>query len=136
MAMGGRLTAPSLLQGSTPQLKSLGLSQRTIDYTRNALWAVVNDEGTGRSAKVAGFDIAGKTGTAQVVRQETWTKNEDLAAENRDHAWFTSFGPFDDPKLTVVVFVEHGGAGSEAAAPLAKAMYEKFIGNVQPHHPD
>jgi len=45
----------------------------------------------------------------------------------RDHAWFTSFAPFDNPCLVVVVFVEHGGTGSRAAAPLAKAMYEQFF---------
>ncbi len=134
LAMNGRLVVPSFLprsSGEKPQ--ELGLSQRSLKLTRDAMWAVVNDEGTGRSAKVSGFEIAGKTGTAQVVRQETWTKNKDLAAEKRDHAWFASFGPFDDPQLTVVVFVEHGGAGSEAAAPLAKAMYEEFVGNLQPN---
>ena len=136
VAMNGRLVTPSFLsRSSSDKPKALDVSARSLQLTREAMWAVVNDEGTGRSSKIEGFEIAGKTGTAQVVRQETWTKNEDLAAEKRDHAWFTSFGPFDDPRLTVVVFVEHGGAGSEAAAPLAKAMYEEFVGNLQPHHP-
>ncbi len=136
VAMNGRLVTPTFLSRPTSgKLKDLGISPRSLQLTREAMWTVVNDEGTGRSASIDGFEIAGKTGTAQVVRQETWTKNEDLAAEKRDHAWFASFGPFDDPKLTVVVFIEHGGAGSEAAAPLAKAMYEEFVGNLQPHHP-
>lgn len=135
VAMQGRIFRPKLLIDSPSESRALELSTRAVDYTRNALWRVVNDEGTGRSAAVAGFEIAGKTGTAQVVRQETWTKNDDLAAQNRDHAWFASYGPFEDPRLTVVVFVEHGGAGSEAAAPLAKAIYEKFLGNLQSHQP-
>ena len=135
VAMQGRIFKPKLLIDGPVESHDLHLSQRALDYTRRALWRVVNDEGTGRSAAVTGFEIAGKTGTAQVVRQETWTDNEDLAAQNRDHAWFASWGPFEDPELVVVVFVEHGGAGSQAAAPLAKAIYEKFLGNLQPHQP-
>lgn len=135
VAMQGHLARPKLLIDGPVQMRSLGLSDRALDYTRQALWRVVNDEGTGRAAAVRGFDVAGKTGTAQVVRQETWTDNKDLAAQNRDHAWFASYGPFEDPQLVVVVFVEHGGGGSQAAAPLAKAIYEKFLGNLQSHQP-
>ena len=101
---------------------------------REALWSVVNEPtGTGRAARLDGVAIAGKTGTAQVITQETRTDNKDLPEHHRDHAWFTSYAPAESPELVVVVFVEHGGAGSQAAAPLAKAVYERFFED-HPHH--
>ena len=63
-------------------------------------------------------------GTAQVVRQATWTRNDELDPEKRDHAGFASYAPADRPELVVVVFVEHGGGGSKVAAPLARTLYE------------
>lgn len=99
-----------------------------LELVRGALWKVVNDpQGTGRTAHSAGLDVAGKTGTAQVVRQETWTKNEELPPELRDHAWFVGYAPAGDPRLVVVVFVEHGGGGSKVAAPLARQLFEAYF---------
>ena len=79
------------------------------------------------SLRRADLQVAGKTATVQVVEQVTWIDSEDLPYERRDHAWFASFAPVDDPELVVVVFVEHGGHGSSAAAPLAKLMYETYF---------
>jgi penicillin-binding protein 2 len=87
---------------------------------------VVNDQGTATMARVEGFDVAGKTGTVQVVQQKTWIDSKDLPFEQRDHAWFASYGPAGNPELVVVVFVEHGGKGSTEAAPLARELYEKY----------
>ena len=103
-----------------------GIDPRWWDVVRTALQGVV-EEGTGRSARVPGLPIAGKTGTVQVVSQETWIKSEDLPFEQRDHAWFAAFAPVEEPELAVAVFVEHGGAGSQAAAPVARAIYEEYL---------
>ncbi len=104
------------------------LSREHLELVREALWSVVNEtRGTGGSARVEGLDIAGKTGTAQVVSQETRTAGKNLPPELRDHAWFVSFAPAADPRLVVVVFVENGGSGSRAAAPLARGLYERFF---------
>jgi penicillin-binding protein 2 len=130
VANGGYRIEPRLYRDPNAPEKPrepIGFSPQNLALVRDALWAVVNDGGTGNAAKVPGLDIAGKTGTAQVIRQETWTTNEQLAAEDRDHAWFASFAPVNDPKIVIVVFVEHGGGGSRAAAPIAKALYEKFF---------
>jgi penicillin-binding protein 2 len=130
VANGGYRVAPRLYRDPAapePPREPIGFSPQNLALVREALWAVVNDGGTGNAAKVPGLDIAGKTGTAQVIRQETWTTNDQLAAEDRDHAWFASFAPVNDPKIVIVVFVEHGGGGSRAAAPIAKALYEKFF---------
>lgn len=132
VANGGTRVSPHLLQreGTVPGTP-VGLPAEHLETVREALWSVVNDpKGTGRSARVEGLDVAGKTGTAQVVAQETRTDNEDLPPEYRDHAWFASFAPVDDPRLVVVVLVEHGGAGSKAAAPLARALYLEYFGDA------
>lgn len=125
----GRLQQPRLLQSARrPEGRPLDFRPEHLRIVREGLSEVVNHpRGTGRRARVDGLEIAGKTGTAQVVRQETWTKNEDLAPHQRDHAWFASYASVDDPELVIVVFVEHGGSGSTGAAPLAKALYEKSL---------
>ena len=104
-----------------------GVEAAALDAVRDALMAVVMEKGTGARAHVPGLQVAGKTGTVQVVRQETWIKSEDLPYEKRDHAWFASFATAGDQQLVVVVFVEHGGKGSQAAAPLAKKLYEIYF---------
>ncbi len=138
VANGGHLVRPHLVRKDgrprsrasgidSPTGAELPLSAEHLAVVSAALRGVVNEPGgTGRAAAVAGLDIAGKTGTAQVVAQERRIDNQELAPENRDHAWFASFAPGHDPSLVVVVFVENGGAGSSVAAPLAKIIYEQF----------
>ena len=71
--------------------------------------------------------MAGKTGTVQVIAQATRTDAKALPFKYRDHAWFTSFAPLENPRLVVVIFAEHGGSGSRAAAPIAQALHAKFF---------
>ena len=97
-----------------------------LSFVAEALANVV-ENGTGRAAWTPLAAVAGKTGTAQVVAQATWTRSEDLPPDQADHAWFTSWAPVETPELVVVVFVEHGGRGSEAAAPLAREMHEAYF---------
>ncbi len=131
VANGGHLVRPHLVrtENDSPAASDrLPLAAEHLDLVRDALRDVVNESGgTGHAAALAGFDVAGKTGTAQVIAQERRVDNEQLAPENRDHAWFASFAPAGDPRLVVVVFVENGGAGSRAAAPLARTLYEQFF---------
>lgn len=129
VANGGTLFKPRLTFHEEPRGEHVALDAGDLELVRGALWSVVNDrEGTGRNSRIDGLDVAGKTGTAQVVAQETWTKNEELPPELRDHAWFASWAPLDDPRLVVVVFVEHGGGGSTAAAPIARAIHARHFG--------
>ena len=127
LANGGELVVPHLVRGERPPApaKRLPIAPRHLAAVRDGLWQVVNAQGTGAAAFAAGLDIAGKTGTVQVVAQETWIDSATLPWEQRDHAWFASYAPAGDPRLVVVVFVEHGGKGSRAAAPVAKALHEK-----------
>src|ERR1041384_7079051 len=97
-----------------------------LNHVHNGLWKVVNEEGgTGSNARIEGLNVAGKTGTVQVIAQSGWFSTAGLPFMDRDHAWFASYAPADNPQMVVVVFVEHAGAhGGTDAAPLAKLMYE------------
>jgi penicillin-binding protein 2 len=53
-------------------------------------------------------------------------KEEDMEYLQRSHAWFTSYGPYDNPKYVVTVLVEHGGHGGQAAGPIVTAVYNKL----------
>lgn len=103
-----------------PEELGRSVSQATADLLTEMMVAVV-DSGTGRTAQLAGVQVAGKTGTAQ-------TGNERDA-----HAWFTAFAPADDPRVAVAVVVENGGSlGSEAtggavAAPIARAVIQAAL---------
>ena len=106
-------------------LHEIELSGPALNAVRRGLWQVVNDQGgTGSNARVEGLNVAGKTGSVQVIAYSGWIKATSLPFKFRDHAWFASFAPADNPQLVVVVFVEHGGAGGADAAPLAKLMFE------------
>ena len=105
-------------------LSEVKLPERSLKSVRNGLWQVVNEQGgTGGNARIEGLDVSGKTGTVQVIAQNTWIKAEHLPFKYRDHAWFASFAPRDNAELVTVVFVEHGGHGGSDAAPLAKQIF-------------
>ena len=87
---------------------------------RDGLWAVVNDGGTGGQARIPGLDVAGKTGTAQTIAN---SKSE----KGQDHAWFAAFAPAKAPEVVVVVLVERGGHGGDAAAPIARKIFNAIF---------
>ena len=93
---------------------------------KKALLGVVRDRhGTGRAAAVPGLEVAGKTGTAQVVRLPKGEKKrdlEDIPLRFRDHAWFVSYAPSERGQVAIAVVVEHGGHGGSAGAPLVRAI--------------
>jgi penicillin-binding protein 2 len=87
---------------------------------RDGLWEVVNGHGTGGAARIPGLDVAGKTGTAQIIANSKSERGE-------DHAWFAAFAPAKDPQAVVVVIVERGGHGGEAAAPIARKIFNAIF---------
>ena len=109
---------------------SLGMSERDLRLMREGMYAVVNEErGTGAAGRLpGGYGIlAGKTGSVQVKRvtreqRERGFRAENLPREWRPHALFVCFAPYEDPRYAVAVVVEHGLAGSAAAAPLGKQI--------------
>ena len=110
------------------------LHQSTVQAVTSGMWGVVNQPGgTGVGARCPGLDIAGKTGTAQVVNQAL----EDSAhrARYRDNAWFVGYSPSPDPDIVVSVLVMRGEESS-VAAPIAgdviKAYYQEKGKNSSP----
>lgn len=124
---GGRRVVPHLSRNEAQPPVDSGLDPYALAVVGEALRAVVEERATGAAARVPGLVVGGKTGTAQVVRQKTWVDSKDLPYEMRDHAWFASFATAGDRWLVSVIFVEHGGKGSTAAAPLAKLLYETYF---------
>ena len=77
----------------------------------------------------ANYVIAGKTGTAQVYSLSAGEEYEEseVAEHLRHHALFIAFAPFENPSLVVAVVVDHGGAGSTRAAPVARAVLDAWL---------
>jgi penicillin-binding protein 2 len=87
------------------------------------MWKSVNEEGTGRGAKVNDFDVCGKTGSTQLISRE---QAEKLGLKLKTHSWFTGFAPRDNPLVVVTVLVEFGGMGGATAAPLAGQIFSLY----------
>ena len=113
------------------ELEKANVSEKTLQIVQEALRGAVNDpHGTGWTCALKEVKVAGKTGTAQVVRLPDNFKKGDMnrmPQKFRDHAWFVAYAPFEDPKIAIAVLVEHGGFGASAAAPIAKKVIEKFL---------
>jgi penicillin-binding protein 2 len=139
IAAGGKVVRPRLVrrvvgrdgtvrESATEVRDDLKLQPGTVSFLRRSLSGVVNDYGTGGAARLAGVEVGGKTGTAQVAAMEgKRVKSEDLPYHIRDHAWFAAFAPVEEPEICVVVMVEHGGHGGSAAAPVVKAVMEAYF---------
>ncbi len=108
-------------------IRRVEMRPRTLEVIRDAMWGVVNEDGTGGRAKIAGRDICAKTGTAQVFRASRDVDADKLPKEKRDHAWFVGFAPKDNPRIAWAVFVQNGGHGGTTAAPIARAVLERFF---------
>jgi len=124
LANGGKVVTPhvggAVLRGEavTPLVFKPARKVKLTDVQtiRDGLYEAAHSAGGTSSSLFADFPIAvaGKTGTAE-------------APPGDDHSWYASWAPFDHPKLVVVVMIEHGGFGAEAAAPAAKEIYEAYF---------
>jgi penicillin-binding protein 2 len=137
IAANGLLTTPHVLLNAEnrPDLETkwptrrIPIGEDHARRIRQGMWQSVNGGGTGHNAAVAGRDICGKTGTVQVISKEN---RQSRREEFEDHSWFAGFGSRDNPEIAVVVFVEHGGVGGVAAAPLAKQIFSVYFDKHKP----
>lgn len=116
-------------------IRRLDANPYHVTMVRRALERAVNDprRATGYRAAVSMGRVAGKTGTAQVKTIERgYHKQKEQRWRDRDHAWFAGFAPFESPRLTTVVFLEHGGSGGKDAAPIAKRVVEAYHQEIEP----
>lgn len=100
--------------------KILHATEAQWDVVVNGMWGVVQGGGTAGSIRIPDFDIAGKTGTAQVAEL-----GKDVG-DKKDHAWFVSFAPAYKPEIAVIALIENVGFGGSHAAPAAKGVYEAY----------
>ncbi|MEL6203877.1 MAG: penicillin-binding protein 2 [Pseudomonadota bacterium] len=111
----------------------LGVSPTLLSQIRKAMYDVSNHRrGTGYRSRLLPDEmkIAGKTGTSQV--RSVVVRNEDVPWEQRDHALFVAFAPYDNPRIAISVVVEHGGGGSRAAAPIARDVIARALSDGLP----
>ena len=111
-------------QRPNPKIVSIPEDQHKVVV--DGMWGVVNNGGTAGAIKMAGFDIAGKTGTAQVVGL-----GKDTGA-NRDHSWFVSYAPAYKPEISIICLIENSGFGSQHAAPAVRAIYDVYYAKTRP----
>jgi len=114
-------------------LKVAEIEQKDFDALKAGLVAVVNEpHGTGWLSRMPDVTVAGKTGTAQVIRmksdeEEEKIKDEDIEYRFRDHGLFVSYAPAEAPEIAIAVVIEHGSHGSTAAAPVSKAILQAYF---------
>lgn len=137
IATGGLLTTPHVLlraegiSGSDLKcpIRQVPIGEDRVRRIREGMWESVNNYGTGHNAAIPGLNICGKTGTVQVIGNE---RKQQLNETIEDHSWFAGFGNRDDPEIAVVVFLEHGGKGGIAAAPLARQIFQAYFDKHKP----
>ena len=98
-----------------PPRDELGVKESSLNITRAAMLADVEDGGTGKQALVPGMSIGGKTGTAEITNP----RGEKIGKTT----WFASCAPFENPRWVVVVMVEQGASGGGSCAPVAAKIY-------------
>ncbi|OFW03144.1 MAG: penicillin-binding protein 2 [Acidobacteria bacterium RIFCSPLOWO2_02_FULL_68_18] len=99
---------------------------QTLSALHDGLWMVVNAAGTGGRARIPGRDVAGKTGTAQVISIQGRQAARGSGLDLRDHGWFVFFAPKDDPEIAGVIFGEHSEHGY-LGAPIARHVIETYF---------
>jgi penicillin-binding protein 2 len=145
LANGGTVWRPQIVQkvvdleGETDwifqpeKLMETAWPAESLKAVQKGMESVVNDiGGTAWRSQLKTVRFAGKTGTAQVVRrksdeEEKQQEGAEIPYQYRDHALFVSYAPAQNPRIAVSVVVEHGGHGSSAAAPIARAVYEAYF---------
>jgi penicillin-binding protein 2 len=124
-------TDGTVITSLTPVMESeVNIHSAQMQQIFNGMYDVVQGKrGTARGVAIDGLNIAGKTGTAQVVKVAVYKglEEEDIPYQYRDHAWFTCFAPLENPEIAVTVLVEHGLHGGSGAGPVARAVLAKYF---------
>ncbi len=147
LANGGTLYQPQIVravetsngtvvQEFSPRVRrQIDINPENLKRVQKALAAVTEEGGTAfgarEQAQLTGFDMAGKTGTAEVSSRGPRGTDADRAwYYARAHAWFAGYAPVRSPEVAVVALVEHGGFGGKHAAPIAfeaVRAYQQFV---------
>lgn len=112
-----------------PEPRRLTAASDQWDVVIKGMWGVVNAGGTAGSIRIPDFEIAGKTGTAQVAEL-----GKDVG-DKKDHAWFVSFAPAYKPDIAVIALIENVGFGGSFAAPAVRGVYDTYLAKRPGHTP-
>ena len=141
LANGGTRVTPHLLKaiddGSgwkavppPPAQSRIEIDPDKLQAIRDGMWMVVNAGGTGGGARLPGHDVAGKTGSAQVISNAGRLAAARSGKDLRDNGWFMFFAPRDNPTIAGVVFLEHGIHGPNAAH-VAHHILETYFAKLE-----
>jgi penicillin-binding protein 2 len=144
IANGGTIVTPHVVKAvsdgqgwqslEAPQPRSIfPIRPDVIAPVREGLWRAVNDaRGTAYgAARIAGHDVVGKTGTAQVVSLDNAAAAKRAGLNTKDNSWFVFYTPADHPTVAGAIFAEHGGFGADSAAPIAKYVLETYFAKTE-----
>lgn len=156
IALGGKIVRPfvveKILDGEGKVIKEnrpevvrdltevqptgIKISPETFNTVREGMRRVVQGErGTARSVRIAGIEMAGKTGTAQVMNfssADIYGKCANRPIHQRHHGWFAGFAPAENPEIVVIALAEHSCAGSTGAGPVAKQILQAYFNKYHP----
>jgi penicillin-binding protein 2 len=111
-------------------VERISLQEKNLEIVKLGMIDVTQPGGTAASVGAnAGYTIAAKTGTAQVIgmkQNEKYNANA-INERHRDHALFIAYAPADDPKIAVAVIVENGGHGGSSAGPIARKVMDYYL---------
>jgi penicillin-binding protein 2 len=131
IASGGVFKQPHLLMGmQNVGEEKFAISEPTVEKITDAMYGVVNESGgTGGKLRLAGVELSGKSGTAQVIGYDTRARFG-KQKKFEDNAWFVGYAPRRNPEIAVAVLVQESGQhGGEASGPvvrdIVKAYYDK-----------
>ena len=131
------VTAHATKPGPETHGEVIPLKDNNIKQVIDAMVNVVHSaRGTAKSIGLdINYQIAGKTGTAQVfnIKQNAKYNEDDIDFKLRDHALFIAFAPADDPQIAVAVIAENGGHGGSVAAPIAAKVIKQFLEEGHEH---
>jgi penicillin-binding protein 2 len=150
LASGGRKFTPRVVSATQDALThvqtsvtdkvplDLGFAPEHIAVVRNGLVGVVNNGTSSQVFAGAGYQSAGKTGTAQAVTigQKDKYNAAKLAEHQRDHALYMAYAPVESPKIAVAVVVENAGFGAASAAPIARRVFDYWLLGQYPSEED
>jgi penicillin-binding protein 2 len=129
----GKMVMPHIIpqEQATPN-KDIAIPEAHLDLVRKGMFDVVNTKGGTaywNRVRHKDFQMAGKTGTSQVISKQKLEENFDQLTDEEkrrteNHALFVGYAPFNKPRYAISVVIEHGGGGSKAAAPVARDIMQ------------
>jgi len=129
IASGGVWNPPHMVVGE-PSKEKPRIAKVNLDHIQQVvggMFAVVNQGGTASEAWLPGIEVCGKTGTSQLISNETM-KRRGLTGIVKDNAWFAGFAPRSSPEIVVAALIEggeHGDKASIIARDIIKAYFDK-----------